>query len=99
VSTPPLSAGCLEGVTRSVLLEIGAGAGAIVEERTLQPEDLYNADEAFISSTNRSMLGVSEVNGHKIAGAPGLVTQKLEKAFAAYMHEYIEARSAASGKR
>jgi len=100
VSTPPLSAGCLEGITRSVLLEIvGGGAGAIVEERTLQPEDLYTADEVFISSTNRSMLGVSEVNGHKIASAPGPVTQKLEKAFAAYMREYIEAHSAASGKR
>ncbi len=99
VSTPPLSAGCLEGVTRSVLLEIGGSAGAIVEERTLRPEDLYNADEVFISSTNRSMLGVSEVNGHKIASAPGPVTQKLEKAFAEYMREYIEARWAASGKR
>jgi branched-chain amino acid aminotransferase len=99
VSTPPLSAGCLEGVTRSVLLEMGGGAGAVVEERTLRPEDLYNADEVFISSTNRSMLGVSEVNGHKIASAPGPVTQKLEKAFAEYMREYIEARAAASGKR
>jgi branched-chain amino acid aminotransferase len=99
VYTPPLASGCLEGVTRSVLLEIGARAGAPVEERTLFPEDLYGADEVFISSTNRSMLGVSEMNGHRIANAPGPVTLKLEKTFAQYVREYIEARSAASGKR
>ena len=98
VYTPPLSSGCLEGVTRSVLLDIGARAGAPVEERVLLPQDLYGADEVFISSTNRSMLGVSEVNGHQIARAPGPVTLKLEKAFAEYVREYIEAKSATSGK-
>ena len=99
VATPPVSAGCLQGITRSVLLEIGAGAGAPVEERVLRPEDLYAADEVFISSTNRSMLGVSEVKGHKIAAAPGAITLKLEKAFGEYVRQYLEARSAASGKR
>jgi branched-chain amino acid aminotransferase len=98
VATPPLSAGCLEGITRGVLLEIGAAAGVPVEERTLPPADLYAADEVFISSTNRSMLGVSEINGHKIAGAPGPVTKKLERVFAGYMREYIDGRAAASGK-
>jgi branched-chain amino acid aminotransferase len=99
VTTPPVSAGCLQGITRSVLLEIGAGVGAPVEERVLRPEDLYAADEVFISSTNRSMLGVSEVNGRKIAAAPGAVTLKLEKAFGEYVRQYLEVRSAASGQR
>src|SRR5271163_1082251 len=99
VATPPVSAGCLQGITRSVLLEIGASVGAPVEERTLRPEDLYAADGVFISSTNRSMLGVGEVNGHKVAVAPGPVTLKLEKAFGEYVRQYLEARSAASGKR
>jgi len=99
VTTPPASAGCLQGITRSVLLEMGVGVGAPVEERVLRPEDLYAADEVFISSTNRSMLGVNEVNGRKIAAAPGAVTLKLEKAFGEYVRQYLEARSAASGKR
>lgn len=98
VATPPLTSGCLEGITRGVLLEIGAGAGAPVEERTLLPEDLYAAEEVFISSTNRSMLGVSEINGHKIAAAPGPITQKLEKVFGAYVREYLDARVASPGK-
>ena len=99
VATPPLSAGCLAGITRGVLLEIGAAAGVPVEEHILRPEDLYTADEVFISSTNRSMLGVSEINGHKLANAPGPITKNLEKVFADYMREYIDGRTAASGNR
>lgn len=99
VYTPPLASGCLEGITRSVLLEIGARVGAPVAERILLSEDLYSADEVFISSTNRSMLGVSEINGNRIISAPGPVTLRLEKTFADYVREYIEAKSAASGRR
>ena len=99
VLTPPLSSGCLEGVTRGVVLEIGAGAGVRVEERTLRPEDLYSAEGVFISSTNRNIIAVGEIHGHKIATAALPVMQKLEKAFSAYVHEYVEARTAAAGKR
>jgi branched-chain amino acid aminotransferase len=99
VATPPVGAGCLQGITRSVLLEIGAGVGAPVEERLLRPEDLYAADEIFISSTNRNLLGVGEVNGRKIAAAPGTVTLKLEKAFGEYVRGYLEERSAGLGKK
>jgi branched-chain amino acid aminotransferase len=94
VTTPPLSSGCLEGVTRGVLLEIAPRCGVPMVERTLTPEDLYSADEVFITSTNRSMLGVSEIAGHKYAPAPGPVAQKLERAFSATMHEYVAQRTA-----
>jgi branched-chain amino acid aminotransferase len=99
VSTPPLSSGCLEGITRDILLEIGAGAGVKVEERVLRPDDLYGADEVFISSTNRSMVSVGEINGRKIPAAPGPIAQKLERVFGDYVRKYIEAhaRSAVSG--
>ena len=91
VATPTLASGCLEGITRSVLLEIGGAAGAPVEERTLLPEDFYAAEEVFISSTNRNLLPVSEIHGNKIAAAPGPVTQKLEAAFSEYVRKYVEA--------
>jgi|ERR1700683_3673808 branched-chain amino acid aminotransferase len=92
VLTPPLASGCLEGITRSVLLEIGAAAGVPVEERTLKPEDLYSADELFISSTNRSLLGVGELAGHTFS-APGPITRKLEQVFSAYIASYVAAHS------
>jgi len=99
VATPPLTSGCLEGITRSVLLEIGPSVGVEVEEHALLPEDLYAADEVFISSTNRNALAVGEINGHKLAAAPGPITLKLEKAFAAHLRDYVDAHSVASGKR
>jgi branched-chain amino acid aminotransferase len=99
VSTPPLTSGCLSGITRSVLLEIGASVGIEVKEAALRPEDLYAADEVFISSTNRSMLGVSEIKGHKIGSAPGPITLKMENAFGEYVRQYIEQRSAALRNR
>src|ERR1700690_2169397 len=99
VSTPPLDSGCLEGVTRGVLLETGAAAGVPVEERVLLPQDLFGADEVFISSTNRNLLPVSEIEGRKIGTGAVPVVEKLEKVFAAYVREYIETRAAASGRR
>jgi branched-chain amino acid aminotransferase len=95
VFTPPLASGCLEGVTRGVLIEIAPGAGVQCDERGLKPEELYAADEVFISSTNRSVLAVGEVAGHKFA-APGPVTQKLERAFAAHVAEYLAQRAGAA---
>jgi branched-chain amino acid aminotransferase len=94
VLTPPLSSGCLEGVTRGVVLEIGAAAGVRVEERALRPEDLYSADGVFISSTNRGVIAVSEINGHRIATAPLAAMQKLQDAFSAYVRDYVAQRAA-----
>ncbi len=96
VWTPPLASGCLEGVTRGVLLEIGAAAGVPVEERTLVPEDLYAADEVFLSSTNRNLLAVGEIAGRKITQAPGPIVAKLEQVFSSYVRDYIHSHSAPS---
>jgi len=96
VFTPPLSSGCLEGVTRSVLLEIAPRAGIAMSEKTLTMEDFYAADEVFITSTNRSLLGVSEIAGHLYSLVMGPLVQKLERAFDATMREYVAARSSAT---
>jgi len=97
-ATPPLSSGCLEGVTRAVLLEIGAQAGVPIEERALYPDDLYSADEVFISSTNRSVLAVGEVQGHRIPAAPGPATRKLEAAFSSYLADYVAGKTPAPSR-
>jgi branched-chain amino acid aminotransferase len=94
VLTPPLASGCLEGVTRGVLLDIIAPAeGVSCAEAPLRLEDLQSADEVFITSTNRNLLGVSEIAGHTFAGVPGPVTQRLEGAFSRYMVEYVAGAS------
>jgi branched-chain amino acid aminotransferase len=89
VFTPPLSSGCLEGVTRAVLLELAPAVGVELREQTLRPDDLYSADEVFITSTNRSLVGVSEIAGHHLAVAPGPITQRLEEVFRHHMVDYV----------
>jgi branched-chain amino acid aminotransferase len=95
VLTPPLSSGCLAGITREVVMEVGPGKGIAIEERTLLPQDLYLADEVFISSTNRSMLNVSEIAGKRIPIPREPIARKLEKIFNDYVREYVNAQSAA----
>ena len=94
VFTPPLNSGCLEGVTRGILFEIAPEAGVAVVEQALHPEDLYSADEVFISSTNRNLIGVGEIAGNKIATAPGPITHQLNDLFDAYVADYVTRRLA-----
>jgi branched-chain amino acid aminotransferase len=92
IFTPPLSSGCLEGVTRGILLEIASEAGVTVKEQILRPEDLYAADEVFITSTNRNVIGVGEIAGNKFAGAPGPITRRVDQMFIAYVDDYVSRR-------
>lgn len=96
VFTPPLNSGCLEGVTRGILFEIAPEAGISVTAQTLKPEDIYTADEVFISSTNRNLIGVGEIAGNKIATAPGPITHQLNDLFDAYVADYVMRRQGAA---
>lgn len=95
ILTPPLSSGCLEGVTRGILLEIAPEAGVAVIEQSLRPEDLYSAEEVFISSTNRNLIAVSEIAGHAIP-APGPVSKRLNELFDGYVADYVSRRVASA---
>jgi branched-chain amino acid aminotransferase len=92
VYTPPLNSGCLEGVTRAILMEIAPEAGISVLEQILRPEDLYTADEVFITSTNRSLLSIAEIDGNRIASAPGPVSEQLSELFEAHLNDYVTRR-------
>ena len=96
VLTPPLSSGCLEGVTRGILFEIAGEAGSAAKEQTLKLEDFYTADEVFLSSTNRNVIGVGEIAGHKITSAPGPITMRLGEVFTSYVNDYVTRRLAAA---
>jgi branched-chain amino acid aminotransferase len=96
IFTPPLTSGCLEGVTRGILMELAPEAGLAVAEQTLHPENLYSADEVFISSTNRNLIGVGEIAGKKIPVAPGPVTKRLSEIFDLHVSEYVSRRLASA---
>ncbi len=96
ILTPPLNSGCLEGVTRGILMEIAPETGVSVVEQALRPEDLYSADEVFISSTNRNLISVGEIVGHKIAA--GLVCDRMNDLFTAYVDDYVSRRLASAAR-
>ncbi len=97
IFTPPLNSGCLEGVTRGILMEIAPEAGVSVLEQALRPEDLNSADEVFISSTNRNLISAGEVAGTKLP-APGPVCDRLNELFDAYVADYVSRRLASAAR-
>jgi len=82
VVTPPPAAGILIGVTRCVVMNLCGQLGIPLAERRVAPEDLYAADECFLTGTAAEVIAVTKVDGRTIGtGRPGPVTQKLLKAF------------------
>jgi len=76
--TPPIDAGLLPGITREFLFEVGQDAGIGVREAVLRDEDLFGADEAFLTSTTREVVPIVKVDDRQIgAGTPGPITRAL----------------------
>jgi branched-chain amino acid aminotransferase len=79
--TPPLAAGILAGTTRRWLLTAAAALGLEAEEVPLQPEDLFTANEAFLSSSVAGILPLTAVDGRAIGdGRPGAIALALRAA-------------------
>jgi branched-chain amino acid aminotransferase len=84
VETPPLEAGILPGITRGLVLRLARQAGIPSEERLLEPQDLAEADEIFITSTTREVLPVTRLGERRVGqGAVGAVTTRLHARYRA----------------
>jgi len=79
--TPPLAAGCLNGVTRQLLLQLGGEIGIEIAERDVPVGALRAVDEAFVSSTVREVQPIAAVDGHALPAVPGPITSRLAAAF------------------
>lgn len=77
--TPPLSSGCLGGITRELVLEACPDA---VEE-ALPFEVLAEADEVFLTSSTREVQAVHRVDDRELSPAPGPVTRESSSSFRA----------------
>ena len=76
--TPPIDAGLLPGITRAFLFEVGAEIGVPVREQVLRDDDLFGADECFLTSTTREAVPIVRVDDRTIgSGAPGPITRAL----------------------
>jgi branched-chain amino acid aminotransferase len=75
VRTPPLTSGCLAGVTRDLVVEICEKRGIPCSEETLSPSDLIDCQEIFITSSTREVHPVIQLDDRPLK--PGPITQRL----------------------
>ncbi|MCB0205684.1 MAG: aminotransferase class IV [Caldilineae bacterium] len=80
----PLAGTALEGVTENIAVELAAAAGVSVQRTALQLADLAGWDEAFITSTNRRIMPVRQIDDTALPSSPGPVTRLLMSAFRDY---------------
>jgi len=82
VKTPPLGS-VLPGITRDTVIALLADRGLTVREERFTRDELYIADEAFMTGTAAEVTPVREVDDRQVGkGRPGEVTQILQGAFA-----------------
>ena len=90
--TPPLSAGCLDGITRDSIITIAHDLGFEVVESNLSRFDLYTADEAFFTGTAAEVAPIREVDDRPVgAGERGPVTRELQNVFFAAVRGQVDA--------
>jgi branched-chain amino acid aminotransferase len=77
IVTPPLSSGCLAGVSRALVLEWSDAV-----ERDLSMADLARAEEVFLTSSTRDVQAVHAVDDRDLPGAPGPMTAQVAATFA-----------------
>jgi branched-chain amino acid aminotransferase len=80
LSTPPISSGALEGITRDTIIRLAEDMEIPFRERDLLRTDLYLADEAFFTGTAAEVVPIREIDDREI-GDPGPVTRQLQDKF------------------
>jgi branched-chain amino acid aminotransferase len=77
IMTPPITAGALRGITRSVVFDIAHELRIKISEPELTRHDLYIADEAFLTGTAAEVIPMIKVDGRLIGnGKPGEITNR-----------------------
>ena len=77
IFTPPITAGALRGITRSIVFEIAAELGIKVSETDITRHDVFVADECFLTGTAAEIIPVVKADGRLIGnGKPGPITTR-----------------------
>ncbi|HWB59888.1 MAG TPA: aminotransferase class IV, partial [Chthoniobacteraceae bacterium] len=92
--TPPLAAGILGGITRSLVLEKIAGpAGVKIREIGVRPEEFAAMSECFLLSSTKDITPVAAIDATRFKVGPDTVTSRLKSGFADYVRTYVAAHS------
>jgi branched-chain amino acid aminotransferase len=89
IATPPTSAGILHGITRRLVIdEIAPALECEIEERKISLEEVFDADEVFLTGTACEIIGVSHIDNKVIGcGKVGAITHGFEDEFRKMMSE------------
>lgn len=91
IMTPPLSAGILPGITRSVVIKVAEKLGYVVKEIDLITDSLLKAEEIFITSSIREVVPVMFFEG--ISFKVGDVTKALQEGYKIFVDDSFIANS------
>ncbi len=81
IKTTPLTS-ILEGITRNSVIELAREQGVTVTEERFTRDEMYIADEVFVTGTAAELTPVREIDNRRIGtGKPGPITQSLQKRF------------------
>ncbi|MDQ3512706.1 MAG: branched-chain amino acid transaminase [Chloroflexota bacterium] len=82
LTTPPISADILEGITRRSFIRFAVDAGIPVEQREIDRSEVYLADEAFFCGTGVQVSPIIAIDGRPIGeGVMGPITSRLRDIF------------------
>ncbi|MBI3362954.1 MAG: branched-chain amino acid transaminase [Chloroflexi bacterium] len=86
IVTPPRAA-VLEGLTRDSVIQLAGDLGYEVVEEQISRDQLYIADEVFVSGTAAEVIGLREIDFRQIGpGVSGPVTRALQRAYSDVIH-------------
>ena len=82
ITTPPLSADILNGITRDSAIKMIKSNGKKISEKNITVKNLLSADEIFMTGTAAEVKSVTRVNRTKIgSGKIGPITRELQSSF------------------
>jgi len=89
LSTPPISDGVLEGITRDTVLCLACDLEIPVVEESLTRSDLYIADEMFMTGTAAELTPIGSVD-ERVIGKPGEITRALQEQLFKVVYGQVE---------
>jgi len=91
ITTPPLSASILDGISRKSAITLARDLGFELVERDMTRAELYLADEIYLTGTAAELVPVREIDDHAVGtGEPGEVTRAVQEAFEDALHGRTE---------
>jgi branched-chain amino acid aminotransferase len=89
--TPSVECGLLDGITRSIVIQLAKEQHIPTEEGRFTPEQLRQSSECFLTNTSMEIMPVAAVDRKRIGdGSPGLLTQTLRELFIGTRERFLE---------